>query len=74
MRDYRDSTVHYIIYAMVPHTPHLCICDITQSLTTFPTDNEDQCATTYQLDHILGYIQEGIVNSSLDGIDLLVWK
>ena len=62
---------------MVPHIPHLCICDIidiTQSLATFPTGNEDQCATTYQLDHILGYIQEGIVNSSLDGIDLLVWK
>ena len=40
-------------------------------MITFPAGNEEQCATTNQLDHILGYIQEGIANSSSDGIDLL---
>jgi len=38
-------------------------------MNTFPAGDEGQCATTYQLDRILGYIQEGIVNSSSDGIE-----
>ena len=43
-------------------------------MNTFLAGNEEQCATTYQLDHVLGYIQEGIINSSSDGIDLLEWE
>ena len=45
---YRHSTVMWLHKAFL--------------MSTLPAGNEEQCAMTEQLDHVLGYIQEGITN------------